>query len=379
MSPNNEGQQSIIETTGVEKPTVPQTSEDYQAMAEPAPESNDRWYPTEGEPTLDVPVVRVDGTQSDSESATSDAANVSEQEVPTHPGEFDKSTVKPVVRDGAGTSERNKPGKFIRGLAVGAAVVSLGAGITGAAMGGTGDTEVNATRGDKTEQEENADKYSGIITPGAEIGGTDVSAEAAPQPETQPIEATPETEGASQDTAENIEFSPTTTAPYTGENAPVIDNETVFPANPESSENTTEVEKAAQSVVMLADFFMGNEPLTGLSPTIQMGEDNSGTLTYSGEGFSVSITGEMTEPGVLNQNPLDSLRGFHNITISDEGKTVSTMMDADTGIPALQLIIEGSAFTTNNSIYPRAQLNEALVAGNVPQVANGIKDKATKK
>jgi hypothetical protein len=374
MSPT-EGQQPIIETTGVEKPKVPETSEDYQAMVvEPIPgaQNQERWYPTEGEPTLDVPVVRVEDAESRSELGTVTKSESSEQEVPAHPGEFDPSKVESV--------ERNKPkrGMGVKGkLAAVALTLGLTAGAAGGAIAMNSDADKVST-GDKTEQEENTDKYSGISTQGTELGRTDVPAESETKVETQSVEANTETIVSPEDTNKNLNNSPTTTVPQPEQNTPVEDKETDLDATPENLENNADVEKAAQSVVMLADFFIGNEPLTGLSPVIEMGEDNSGTLTYSGEGYSISVTGEM-EDGLLKQNPLDSLKGFHGITVTIEGKTVSTMMDTKTGLPALQLIVDGEAFTTNGTIYPNAQLDKALVLGNAQEITENVKEKATKK
>lgn len=117
---------------------------------------------------------------------------------------------------------------------------------------------------------------------------------------------------------------------------------------PEGKNNT---EATVQEAVILTDFLMGNQVMTGVAPTIELGDNGTGTLVFSEPDFTVSVNGLMEE-GVIKQDPLDQLKGFNAIEITIQGKRVEIRVDKDTQQPALNVTTAEKTASTNAKVFP---------------------------
>jgi len=136
---------------------------------------------------------------------------------------------------------------------------------------------------------------------------------------------------------------------------------------PESENNT---EATVQEAVILTDFLMGNQVMTGVAPTIELGDNGTGTLVFSEPEFTVSVNGLMEE-GIIKQDPLDQLKGFNAIEITVQGERVEIRVDKDTQQPALNVTTAEKTASTNAKVFP-GEVDENFASTNSRKIIDQL-------
>ncbi len=346
-------------------PQVPKSSEDYQGMAESAlPEMQTvNREELDGEPTLPaVPAVQqevsagpidnldeVRGAESNTASVATEQAN---NDIP----EF-----APVVRTRPEVKKPSLGRKIAAGGATILALVGIGAG---------------AKHLTESESVVNKNSHETILDSDKPVSEqkiiTSTTTTEAPVTEEPVVGEAGNPLVRSSENGETNEVSPgsekviSEVTPGTDDKQPVV-GESEANNGPESVNNT---EATVQEAVMLTDFLMGNQVLTGLNPTIELGDNGTGTLVFSEPEFTVSVNGLMEE-GIIKQDPLDQLKGFNAIEITVQGERVEIRVDKDTQQPALNVTTAEKTASTNAKVFP-GEVDENFASTNSRKIIDQL-------
>ena len=341
----------IIEATGVEKPSLPQTSDDLEAITNPITSDKIATYPTDGEPTAEVPEVKVEPGNLESDLVH----DGSKSEVfVSDPGEFDPSTVEPVVRnkDKAKSSETKSSGRM-RGF--GAAIMAtaaLGAGLFGAAHNGEDNSRVNATEGDNTTQVDTDKRYTNAISQANDVMRGQVPIEAQAQDPAQPEESNSgqgEQSGNTDSNTSDFQVSEMF-------NDDSVDQEST-PSNvesgvPDNHERTIVGPEAYPGEVSVnRSFDLAKYLMDTSAPTIDQFEDGTGAYVYQHEsGAIVMINGKMNQGELARDRnlPLDGLTITLNLP---DGRSVTVTYEEGHEKAITYALQDGTRYSTEDGNY----------------------------
>ncbi len=160
--------------------------------------------------------------------------------------------------------------------------------------------------------------------------------------------------------------------PGPGEVSTPISNEQV------DSSETYEGQTSVRDAVMLVDYMIGNQALTGVSPTIEIGPNGTGTLTFSSPKYSISAYANFDAKNgtLLLDQPTSYTRGIKSIEVTYNGQIVRIKSDDFNEIPSLYVFSEGKNVTTNPIEFEGSDNDPKLASRLARDIIDGVNREA---
>jgi hypothetical protein len=255
-------------------------------------------------------------------------------------------------------------------------VVLLG-GIGANAVSDKNDAEPKNS-GDKTDQMQETTTTTEVpVSPTAEVevDGVDPNSPVTSINQSLTTPTTPEQIESDSVTTPISESNSTT--PET--NTQVGEISTPYYEENEKSSETYIGETSVRDTVMLADYMIGNQALTGIEPTVDRGPNGTGTFSFASPDFSISIHGKMVDGILVQDQPTSYTRGLLSIDVTFNGQTVRVKSDDLNDLPAILVEADGRKVSTDSSKFEESENDPEFASKRAGEIIRAVTDIARNK